>query len=103
FHRPGRTRGLADPSAVGGHGARHHGLGSGPAVDRPCALSVTGIACQRDGERVTLSFAKCPSRWPLRVDAVEKVSEIELWNWILKLSNRGSRFFESRLRKCAWT
>src|SRR5262244_2044848 len=27
-------------------------------------------------------------------DAVEKVSEIELWNWILKLSNRGSRFFE---------
>jgi hypothetical protein len=49
---------LADPYHVGGYGARHHGLRSRSAVDRLCALSVAGIACQRGGKRLTPGSAK---------------------------------------------
>ena len=39
---------------MGGHGTRHYGLGAWSAVDRLCALSVTGVACQRGGKLLTV-------------------------------------------------
>ncbi len=62
LHRRGYGAGrLAGPSHMGGHGARHHGLGSRSTVDRSCARSVERVAHQRGGKRLTPS----PSNLPL--------------------------------------